>query len=151
MYNYTLSLIAGLIAMVAVTSSYMFKKRSFYLLFQSITIVFLILSYLFIEQYFSMIGLFIAVQLPCIHHHQLVCTDSAPPKKEQTQVKYRTVYCAGGVQGADDGYFLRRSNEKATASGGLRDQSLKNPLLLPPDGTIEGAYPKQKSARRNQL
>ncbi|MBR2614886.1 MAG: YgjV family protein [Clostridia bacterium] len=61
MYNYTLSLIAGLIAMVAVTSSYMFKKRSFYLLFQSITIVFLILSYLFIEQYFSMIGLFIAL------------------------------------------------------------------------------------------
>ena len=47
----------------------------------------------------------------------------------------------GGLKGADDAGFVRREMSWATASGGLRDQSLKNPLLLPPE--------KEKGAERS--
>ncbi len=61
MYNYPLSFIAGLIAMSFVASSYFFGKKSFYLLFQSIGIVFLIISYFFIEEFFAMVGLVVGL------------------------------------------------------------------------------------------
>lgn len=61
MYNYTLSFIAGLIAMLFVASSYFFGKKSLYLLFQSIGIVFLIISYFFLTEFFAMVGLIVGL------------------------------------------------------------------------------------------
>ena len=61
MYNYTVSFIAGLIAMGFVVSSYFFASKSLYLLFQSIGIVFLITSYFFIEEFFAMVGLVVGL------------------------------------------------------------------------------------------
>jgi len=43
-------------------------------------------------------------------------------------------------------FLCAPSNEKATASGGLRDQSLKNPLLLPPNITQRCRRTKQQEA-----
>lgn len=57
MYNYTLSLICGFFAMAFVVISYFVRKKELYLLFQSLCIVGLILSYFFNVQYFAMIGL----------------------------------------------------------------------------------------------
>ena len=37
---------------------------------------------------------------------------------------------AGGLKGTDAAIFVQRQMSQATASGGLRDQSLKNPLTL---------------------
>ena len=57
MYNYTLSLLCGLLAMAFVVISYFVRKKELYLVFQSLCIVGLILSYFFNVQYFAMIGL----------------------------------------------------------------------------------------------
>ena len=56
MYNYTLSLVMGLIALGFIVVSYFLSKKM-YLLFQLTGIVFLILSYLFVELYFATVGL----------------------------------------------------------------------------------------------
>ena len=61
MYNYTLSLICGLFAMAFVVISYFVRKKELYLLFQSLCIVGLILSYFFNVQYFAMIGVTIGL------------------------------------------------------------------------------------------
>lgn len=61
MYNYPLSLIASFIAMAFVVASYFVKKKSLYLLFQSLCIVFLVVSYFFTVQFFAMIGLAIGL------------------------------------------------------------------------------------------
>lgn len=61
MYNYPLSLIASFIAMAFVVTSYFVKRKSLYLLFQSLCIVFLVASYFFTEQFFAMIGLAIGL------------------------------------------------------------------------------------------
>ena len=55
------SFIISLLAMLLIASSYFFKKKSFYLVFQSIGIVFLAISYLLQKEYFAMIGLSIAL------------------------------------------------------------------------------------------
>lgn len=57
MYNYPLALIASFIAMGFVVASYFVKKKSLYLLFQSLCIAFLVISYFFTVQFFAMIGL----------------------------------------------------------------------------------------------
>ena len=57
MYNYTLSFIVGLISMGWVVISYFTDKKKVYLFLQATGIVFLILSYLFISEFFAMIGL----------------------------------------------------------------------------------------------
>lgn len=57
MYNETLSLIAGFIAMSFVILAYFVTKKEFYLVFQSLCIVFLVVSYFFNVQFFAMIGL----------------------------------------------------------------------------------------------
>jgi len=57
MYNYTLSLLSGLCAMIFVIISYFVRKKSLYLLFQALCIVCLISSYFFNVQFFAMIGL----------------------------------------------------------------------------------------------
>lgn len=59
MYNPTLSLIASFIAMCFVVMSYFVRKKEFYLLYQLLCIVFLIISYFFNLQFFAMVGLFI--------------------------------------------------------------------------------------------
>ena len=61
MYNYTLSLICGFFAMAFVMIAYFVTKKSLYLLFQSLCIVGLVLSYLFNGQYFAMVGLSIGL------------------------------------------------------------------------------------------
>ncbi len=61
MYNYPLSLLASFIAMAFVVASYFVKKKSLYLLFQSLCIVFLVVSYFFTVQFFAMIGLAIGL------------------------------------------------------------------------------------------
>jgi len=63
--EYTLSFIAGLIAMLFIVSSYFLKNKKAYLLFQGIGIVFLILSYFFIFQFFAMLGLAVGL-LRCL-------------------------------------------------------------------------------------
>ena len=55
------ALISSFIALCFVVSSYFFKERIYYLLFQSLCIVFLILSYLFDGNYFAMVGLIIGL------------------------------------------------------------------------------------------
>ena len=61
MYNQTLSLIAGFIAMAFVILAYFVTKKEFYLVFQSLCIVFLVISYFFNLQFFAMIGLAIGL------------------------------------------------------------------------------------------
>lgn len=56
-----LSFAASFFAVVFVVMSYFVRKKSLYLLYQSLCIVFLILSYFFGLQYFAMIGLFIGL------------------------------------------------------------------------------------------
>ena len=57
MENKTLALIAGFFAMAFVVTSYFVRKKSLYLFFQALCIVFLIISYFFNVQFFAMIGL----------------------------------------------------------------------------------------------
>ncbi len=60
MKNDILSIISSLIAVVLVSCSYFSKKKNF-LLFQSLCIIFLIISYFFNLQFFSAVGLFIGL------------------------------------------------------------------------------------------
>lgn len=53
----TLALIASFIAMVFVVAAYFVKKKAYYLLFELLCIVFLMVSYFFTVQFFAMIGL----------------------------------------------------------------------------------------------
>ena len=53
MYNYYLSLFAGLLAMLSAISSYFFYNRLKFLVVQGIALIMLALSFLFIEQYFA--------------------------------------------------------------------------------------------------
>ena len=57
MENQTLALIASFIGMLLVIFSYFTKKKERFLLFQSLCIVFLIISYFFTVQFFAMVGL----------------------------------------------------------------------------------------------
>ena len=57
MYNYPLSLMASFIAMAFSFVSYFLKKKSLYLLFQILCIVFLLISYFFTVQFFAMVGM----------------------------------------------------------------------------------------------
>lgn len=57
MENQTLALIASFTAMVLVVCSYFTRKKEGFLLFQSLCIVFLIISYFFTVQFFAMVGL----------------------------------------------------------------------------------------------
>ncbi len=57
MINEPLSLITGFIAMACVMVSYFVKEKKYYLLFQSLCIVGLILSYFFNGQLFAMVAL----------------------------------------------------------------------------------------------
>ncbi|MBR2340995.1 MAG: YgjV family protein [Clostridia bacterium] len=57
MENATLSFIAGLFAMALIVISYFTDKKTLYLILQASSIVFLILSYLFISEFFAMVGL----------------------------------------------------------------------------------------------
>ena len=61
MDNPILALIASFFAMMSVAVSYFFKKKSLYLTFQAICIVFLIISYFFSLEFFAMIGLTIGL------------------------------------------------------------------------------------------
>lgn len=56
-----LALVMSFIAMSLLIGSYFFKDRTYFLLFQSLGIVFLILSYLFDGLYFAMIGLMVGL------------------------------------------------------------------------------------------
>lgn len=57
MYNYPLALVASFIAMAISATSYFLKKKSLYLLFQFLCIIFLFVSYFFTTQFFAMIGM----------------------------------------------------------------------------------------------
>lgn len=61
MKNETIALIASFIAMTFVVMAYFTKKKSYYLLFQILCIVFLVVSYFFTVQFFAMIGLTIGL------------------------------------------------------------------------------------------
>ena len=61
MYNETLAYITSFFAMLFTFSSYFFKKKSMYLLFQFTAIIFLILSYFFSLEYVAMIGISIGL------------------------------------------------------------------------------------------
>lgn len=57
MYNEKIALYASFIAMLLIVSSYFYRKKSLYLLFQAVGMTFLMASYLFDKEYFAMIGL----------------------------------------------------------------------------------------------
>ena len=59
--NATLGMLMSFIAMAFVMVSYFVKNKRMYLVFQSACIVFLVLSYGVIGQFFAMIGLFISL------------------------------------------------------------------------------------------
>lgn len=61
MTNQDWALIASFIAMLFVVASYFVKKKTRYLLFQLLCIVFLIISYFFTKQFFAMIGLVVGL------------------------------------------------------------------------------------------
>ena len=61
MENELLKYISSFIAMALVGSSYFFKKKSLYLLFQFLGIIFLILSYFFSLEFVAMIGLIVGL------------------------------------------------------------------------------------------
>ena len=61
MYNYNVSLVAGFVAMAFAISSYMFKKKLTFLIAQLGAMVFLAVSYLFIEEFFAMASMSISV------------------------------------------------------------------------------------------
>ena len=61
MDNRTLALVASFIAMLCVIFAYFTTKKERFLFFQSICIVFLIVSYFFTVQFFAMVGLFIGL------------------------------------------------------------------------------------------
>ncbi len=61
MENRILALITSFIAMLLVILAYFTRKKSRYLLFQLLCIVFLIISYFFTVQFFAMIGLFVGL------------------------------------------------------------------------------------------
>ena len=57
MYNYTFSQIAGIITLFMMVISYLCKSKTSFLLFQTIGLVCMFLSYLFGAEYFAMIAL----------------------------------------------------------------------------------------------
>lgn len=61
MYNYTLSQIAGVITLLMMVVSYFVKSKSSYLLFQTIGLGCMFLSYLFGAEYFAMIALTVSL------------------------------------------------------------------------------------------
>lgn len=61
MYNYTLSFIAGLIAMLCACSSYFVKKKAIFLILQGAAIIFLAISCLFNVQYYACVSYAIAL------------------------------------------------------------------------------------------
>ncbi|MBO7187573.1 MAG: YgjV family protein [Clostridia bacterium] len=61
MENRILALITSFIAMSLVILAYFTRKKSRYLLFQLLCIIFLIVSYFFTVQFFAMIGLFVGL------------------------------------------------------------------------------------------
>lgn len=62
------SLVASFIAMTLIASSYFWKSKSGFLLFQSIGMVFLMLSYCFDGLYFPMIGLAVGLARALIYY-----------------------------------------------------------------------------------
>lgn len=56
MENQTFALIASFIAMVSVVMAYFVKNKSYYLLYQVMCVLFLVVSYFFTVQFFAMIG-----------------------------------------------------------------------------------------------
>ena len=61
MYNPVLSLIASFIAMVCVVLAYFVKRKIYYLLWELLCIIFLVVSYFFDLQFFAMIGVGVAL------------------------------------------------------------------------------------------
>lgn len=61
MYNYTLSQIAGVLTLVLMVISYLFKSKSMFLFFQGLGVFAMLLSYLFGEQYFAMITIAVSI------------------------------------------------------------------------------------------
>lgn len=61
MENQTLALFASFTAMAFVVMSYFVKKKSYYLIFQLLCIVFLVVSYFFTVQFFAMVGLSVGI------------------------------------------------------------------------------------------
>ena len=68
MENQTLALIASFIAMMLVVCSYFTRKKERFLLFQSLCIVFLIVSYFFTAQFFAMVGLAVGLLRAIVYY-----------------------------------------------------------------------------------
>lgn len=62
------SLIASFIAMSLLVSSYFFKDRTYFLLFQTLGIVFLVVSYLFDGNYYAMVGLSVGLARTLVYY-----------------------------------------------------------------------------------
>ncbi len=67
MLNMRLSLIISFVAMCMYSSSYFFKNKGIYLIFQGLGGFSLIFSYLFMGEYFAMISLFLGLIRTCTY------------------------------------------------------------------------------------
>ena len=61
MYNYPLSLILSFIGLALVISAYFVKEKRIYLFFQSSCMLFMVVSYLFVCEYFAMVALLVSL------------------------------------------------------------------------------------------
>lgn len=61
MYNYTLSQLAGFATLALMVSSYFFKSKKMYLLFQILGLCAMFLSYLFGAEFFAMVALAVSL------------------------------------------------------------------------------------------
>lgn len=78
MYNPTISLIISFFALLMFSSSYFFKKKSAYLMFQCFGSSCLAFSYLFIEQYLAMLAVLIGSVRTVIYYSYEKKGSSAP-------------------------------------------------------------------------
>ena len=73
MYNYPLSFAFGIVAMMMATTSYFQKTKTAYLIFQLLNICALVLSYLFLDEWFAMLAYavsFLRVTVFCVYERK---------------------------------------------------------------------------------
>ena len=87
MPNEKVALAVSFVAMALIVSSYFYRKKVYFLLFQALGTVFLVLSYLFSAEYFAMIGLSVGL---C----RTVTYFLFERKEKETPVCFVFIFCA---------------------------------------------------------
>ncbi len=87
MPNETVALAVSFVAMALIVSSYFFEKKVYFLLFQALGTVFLVLSYLFSGEYFAMIGLAVGLSRTLTYFF-------FEKKNKETPIVFVFLFCA---------------------------------------------------------